>query len=250
MRQFFPALAVAATLVACELNAQATMPECRLRVTSKTTYTGRCVWHDTTVALLVLRPPSHPPTGRWEGINIRIFGHGGDTSDVVDWTAFSPAMVDVGATGDGVYGGTLGWLAVRQATIDSSGFGFSVDLGTAVPPTTADLQILRAVRAYFSDSTRWNHVDRRRSAIVNCPGAPAPRTLFCAFYIASQEVAGEFFGWRPAGAALQAAIAAASPRRYQHPVTDFNNDSVINFATIQAVVDDAIHRVGSKLGTR
>jgi len=63
-------------------------------------------------------------------------------------------------------------------------------------------------------------------------------------------VAGEFFGWRPAGAALQAAIAAASPRRYQHPVTDFNNDSVINFATIQAVVDDAIHRVGSKLGTR
>jgi hypothetical protein len=105
-------------------------------------------------------------------------------------------------------------------------------------------------RAYLIDSTRWNHVDTRRSAIVNCPPALAPRTLFCAFYVASREVAGEFYGARPAGAALQAAIRATSPRRYQHPLTDFNNDSPVTVLLIQRVFDDAIRRVEGELRSR
>ena len=206
--------------------------------------------NDTTIALLVLRAPANPHPSRWQGINTRIFGRGGDSSDGVEWTAFSPAMVNIGPSGDGVFASTRGWLAVRHAVLDSSGFRFEADPRVVVPPTSEDLRILRAARAYFRDSTRWNHVDTRRSAIVSCPAAPAARTLFCAFYVASQEVAGEFFGGRPAGAALQSAIRAASPRRYQHPLTDFNNDSEITFAFIQAVFDDAIRRVQADLRPR
>ena len=72
--------------------------------------------------MLVLRPPAHPPVGRWQGINARIFGRGGGTADVVHWTAFSPAIVDIRASRDGVFGSTLGWLDVHRAVLDSSGF--------------------------------------------------------------------------------------------------------------------------------
>lgn len=241
-------MAVALVAPAAILGAQSAMIECYLRPTSASIYTGRCLWRDTTMALLVLRPPADGRVGRWQGINARIFGHGGDTNDVVDWTAFSPAVADLTASGEGVFGSTLGWLAIRQSAFDSSGLRLSLDPQATVAATTEDLRILRAARAYFSDATRWDHVDTRRSAIVNCPPAPSPRTLFCAFYVASREVAGEFYGARPAGEALQAAIRTASPRQYRHPLTEFNNDSTVTFATIQSVFDDAIRRVQAALG--
>jgi hypothetical protein len=249
MKRFLVLMAAALVISPAILEAQGAMIECRLRPTSASVYTGRCVWRDTTIALLVLRPPPDGRVGRWQGINARIFGHGGDTNDVVDWTAFSPAMADVTASGKGVFGSTLGWLAIRQSALDSSGLRLSLDPQTAVAATTEDLRILLLARAYFTDATRWNHVDTRRSAIVNCPPAPSPRTLFCAFYVASREAAGEFYGARPAGAALQAAIRTASARQYQHPLTDFNNDSTVTFAKIQSVFDDAIRRVQAALGS-
>src|SRR6478672_582506 len=211
MKRLLLSMAAALVILPAVLDAQSAMIECHLRPTSASVYTGRCQWHDTTMALLVLRPPADGHVGRWQGINARIFGHGGDTDDVVDWTAFSPAMADITASGEGVFGSTLGWLAIRLSALDSSGLHLSLDPQAAVAATTEDLRIIRAARAYFSDATRWNHVDTRRSAIVNCPPAPSPRTLFCAFYVASKEVAGEFYGARPAGAALQAAIRTASP---------------------------------------
>ena len=178
-----------------------------------------------------------------------MFGHGGDSADVIDWTAFSPAMVDVGIA-DGIFAAGFGWLRVRQAAIDSTGLRFTADTKDPAPATLEDLQILRRARGYFTDATRWNRIDTRRSAIVACPAAPAARTLFCAFYVASNEIAGEFFVWRPAGAALQAAIRTVSPRRYQHPLTDFNNDSLVSFAQVQEVLDDAIRRVESAVPRR
>lgn len=232
---------------ATTLRAQSGMVECSLRKTSAATYTGRCAENDTTVALLVLQPPSNPTRGRWQGVNARIFGHGGDTGDVLDWTAFSPAFVDIGSTGQGVFASTLGWLPTGQVAFDSAGLRFSADRRATGPASEGDLRILRVARAYFADSTRWNPIDTRRSAVVTCPAAPQPRTLFCAFYVASQEVAGEFYGGRPAGAALQAAIRSASTRRYQHPLTDFNNDSAVTFTVIQSVFDAAIRRVEAEL---
>lgn len=227
-------------------RAEAQRIDCHLRRTSAAAYAGRCARNDTTVAMLLLRPPAGTTTGRWTGTGARIFGRGGDSSDVVDWTAFSPAMADVGAPG-GVFASPIGWMAVTESRVDTGGLRFSAAPGTSPPATQEDLRILQVAGAYFTDSARWNRVDTRKSAVVDCPPAPAPRTLFCAFHEASVQVAGDFYGARPAGAALQAAIRAARPVRYQHPLTDFNNDPAVSFATIRRVYADAVERVEAQL---
>src|SRR5947208_1510940 len=126
MRISLSVIVAAVALLANTLDAQNTLVECQLRLTATDTYTGRCVRHDTSVAMIALHPATRPQAGRWRGINARVFGRGGDSADVVDWSAFSPAIVDVG-TANGIFSSWLGWFRVRQAVFDTAGLRFSAD---------------------------------------------------------------------------------------------------------------------------
>ena len=61
-------------------------------------------------------------------------------------------------------------------------------------------------------------------------------------YDATRAVRGDNY-WGPAAAALQGAIRAATPHRYRHPITEFNNDPDIDWRRFQRMLDDALARV-------
>lgn len=236
---------LAATLALCLIPAlprasQAQLIHCDILRTSDSAYAGRCERDGWTVALLVLRPPADPARGRWYGTQARIFSERGtDTADVVDWTAFAPTFVDIGSP-DSLFNWC--WCRVTAASIDTNGLHFDADPARTAPPSAEDLEILRLTRSYFPDAARWNRRDTRNRAITYCPRDPSSRTLFCALYDATAVVRGDNY-WGGAGAAIQAAIRAATTHRYRHPITEFNNDPDIDFATLTRMLDDAARRV-------
>jgi len=213
---------------------------CRVLRTSDSTYAGRCTAaDDRTVALLLLRPPANRHTGRWFGTQARIFGAGGDTSDVVDWGTFAPAFVDVGRP-DSTF--SWCWCRVVRAQIDNVGLEFDVDPQRSIPPNRDDLLIAERTRDYFTVSTRWNRHSDRDRAVSYCPPNALSRTLFCAMYAAAVSVRGDYFLGR-AGAAVRGAIQAAAPNRYRHPLDGFNNDSTVDFDTFRRTLDNAVRRL-------
>jgi hypothetical protein len=211
--------------------------------TSDSAYAGRCTREGTTIALLVLRPPANPKAGRWSGTQARVFGAGGDTADVVDWRAFGPTFVDVGKP-NGIFNWC--WCFVTAATVDTDGLHFEARLERPAPPTAEDLAILRLLRSYFPDSTKWNRHDARNRGITFCPRSPTSRTMFCALYDATVAIRGDYYLGQ-AGNAIQAAIRAETPQHYQHPITEFNNDPRTTFANLKRVVDDAVGHVRDEL---
>lgn len=62
-------------------------------------------------------------------------------------------------------------------------------------------------------------------------------------------VRGAYFPGAAFGA-MQSAIGSVSPRRYQHPLNGFNNDSLVDFQTVQRMLDDAARRVRASLAVR
>ncbi len=217
---------------------------CDILRTSATAYAGRCVRGSRTFALLVLHPPQGGPTGRWHGTRARIFGEDGDsTHDRVDWQAFAPEFVDVG--GDSLF--SQCWCKVTRAYVDRDGLHFEADPEREGPPTPTDLRVLTMVRRYFPDSTYWNRHSDRSRGVAYCPANPRTRTLYCALVEATTAARGEFYLFTPANAAVRAAIGAASPRRYQHPLDGFNNDSLVDFGTFRRVLADAERRVREAL---
>ena len=235
-----------ASIMAIGRPASGQVVHCQVLRTSDSAYAGRCYRDTTTVALLVLRPSASAARGRWHGTQARVFGADGDsTKDVVDWTAFAPAFVDVGST-DSVF--SWCWCRIVKSTLDTSGLRFDADLGRPVPAVTHDLDIVQLARGYLRDSTRWSRGDTRSRAIGYCPRTPATRTLYCALYEATTVVRGEGAYGGPAVGAVQAAIRIVSPRRYQHPLTDFNNDPLIGFDVLQRMFDEAVRRVRDAVG--
>lgn len=214
---------------------------CDILRVSDVSYAGRCTRNSTTVALLVLQPPRVLTTGRWRGTTgARIFGERGDnTKDRIDWNTFQPVFVDVGMH-DGLF--SWCWCAVTNAEVDHDGLHFDADQKRASPISVADIKVLNRVRSYFKNPTQWNRHDDRSRAISYCPRNPQSRTLFCALYDATVFVRGEFYPQAPASGFLFEAISAASPRNYQHPLTDFNNDPLLEFGAMTRMLDDAQRR--------
>lgn len=240
MRTLSPCISLMAVafLIARADRAEAQVIRCEVLRTSDSAYAGRCSQNDTTVSMLVLRPPQDPRHGRWLGTQARIFGEGADTADIVDWTAFAPTFVDVG-TGQGIFNWC--WCRVTKAIVDTRGLHFEADPDQRVGTSDEDVRILELTRSFFTDSTTWDRDDPRNRAITYCPANPKARTLFCALYAATVRVRGDNY-WGPAGAALQQALRAATSRRYRHPITEFNNDSAIGFDTFTDMLDDAVRR--------
>ena len=233
---------IAAIVIALAHVTTAQTIHCDALRVSENSYAGRCSKDSTTVALLVLRPPKSPTKGRWQGTTLaRIFGEKGDhTKDKVDWDTFQPVSVDVGVE-DGLF--SWCWCAVTHATFDTEGIHFEADPRREAGATSQDIQVLKRARGYFTNSTSWNRHDDRNRAISYCPHKPSSRTLFCALYDASVTVRGEFYLLTPVNDAVWKAIDAASPRQYRHPLTDFNNDPLVDFATMTRMLDNAVRRM-------
>lgn len=185
-------------------------------------------------------------SGRWLGTQARLFGRGADTADVVDWSAFSPTFADIGRI-DSAYNWC--WCRITRFELDSVSLTFEADPQRPIPASAEDLEIIQRVRGYLSETRLWNRRSDRNRAITYCPPAPTSRTLFCAIHEASRAVRGEYFPGAAIGA-IQGAISAVSPRRYQHPLDGFNNDSLVDYPGLQRMLDDAEHRVRASLAVR
>ena len=232
-------LVVLLPLLARQAHAQ--VIHCDVLRTSDSSYAGRCVRDSATVALLVLRPPRVLTVGRWHGTTgARVFGERGDsTKDRIDWNTFQPVFVDVGDR-DGLF--SWCWCVVTKANVDTEGLHFDADRKRTGPASAADLRVLSRVRSYFKSSAQWNRHDDRSRAISYCPRNPTSRTLFCALYDATVSLRGDFYAQAPANGFVSDAIAAASPREYRHPLTDFNNDPLVDFKMMTGMLDDALQR--------
>jgi hypothetical protein len=229
-------------------SSESQLLHCDVLRTSDRAYAGRCVRQfgdSATFALLVLQAPPSGNMGRWRGTSARVFGEGRDsTKDVVDWTAFSPVFVDVHSA-DSLF--SYCWCRITRATLDTEGLHFDADGGQEGPMTAQDLEVLRVARNYFTTSSTWNRRDSRSRGISYCQPDPPSRTLFCALYDATIAVRGEFYIFTPANGAVRDAIARSSPRNYQHPLTGFNNDALIDFDALTGMLDDAIRRAQEAL---
>jgi hypothetical protein len=138
---------------------------CRLTRTSGTAYSGRCARGDTTVLLLLLNEASTKAADRWTGTQARIFGSGGDTLDVVDWSTFGPVFVT--RAPDSTF--SWCWCHVTRLSADTSGLSFDVDASRTGPPTRNDVEILRRVLVDLNKPARWNRHSDRDRAIGYCP---------------------------------------------------------------------------------
>src|SRR4029079_203426 len=118
----------------------------------------------------------------------------------------------------------------------------------------ADVAILTRARELLSADGAWNRADTTDMATAPVKGfscAPAPRqSMFCAVYLASIGVAGEYFHFRPAANAVRQAVTAAVKRQYRHPLVDFNNDSLTTLRDVQGVLDAAIAIVRTERSKR
>jgi len=167
---------------------------------------------------------------------------------MVDWQAFSPVFVDINAK-DRLF--SYCWCLVTRAVVDTEGLHFDADGQREGPATNRDLETLKLTRSYFTDASRWNRRDERSRGISYCPREAASRTLFCALYDATVVAHGEAYLAAPANAAVRDAINRAVPNNnYNHPLTDFNNDAQVDFATMTRMLDDAIRRVREALAAR
>lgn len=219
---------------------------CRVLRTSANDFSGRCTRDNTTIALLVLRSPTRPAEGRWLGTQARLFGHGADTADVVDWAAFGPTFADIGRA-DSVFNWC--WCRITRFDLDSVSLFFEADPGRPVPANADDLAILQRVSAQLSEVGRWNRRSDRNRNISYCPKDPPSRTLFCSLYESSVAVRGDYFPGAAVGA-IQRAIGVVSSRDYQHPLDGFNNDALVEFVTLQRMLEEAERRIRMSLTLR
>lgn len=199
-------LAAAAIALSGASRLEAQTISCKVLRTSDRDFSGRCWRGNTTIALLVLRSPETPTTGRWLGTQARLFGRGADSADVVDWAAFSPTFADIGRA-DSAFNWC--WCRITKFTIDSVSLAFEADPRQPVQASAEDVEIVQRVSAFLGDASSWNRQSDRNRAVGYCPPSPRSRTLFCAIHDAAVAVRGQYL---PGAAlsAIQGAMGAVS----------------------------------------
>lgn len=121
------------------------------------------------------------------------------------------------------------------------GGGYVPDLGQDLTANHVDLKIVDRAARLLSTETVWNRVDERMCDDDERSGR---RSLFCALYRASLEVAGEYLHRRPALRAVREVIfERAADRVTAHTLRDFNNHEATSFEEVRDVLASARERL-------
>lgn len=193
------------------------------------TYRGACTREGVRVASLTLQKSAVGPDGVWRGSIL----HAPDSLPVV-----------IDARIDGALQLGRQWLALSEVSADSVTIRFRFSEGAPKAPSKADVDILRRARSYLDSVPRWNRADS-----TDMDGAPvkgfscAPafkQSLFCALYLASIDVVGDYAHFRPAVNAVRTALEEVSKKDYRHPLVDFNNDPATKLADVWRTLDRAL----------
>jgi hypothetical protein len=223
---------------------QAQQVECLLRRVSDGTLGGSCSQAGTMVGQVTLRPPAAATPYVWLGVmrgeRFRGAASGAEAGE-------TEIGVDVRPGGALRVGRDR--LAVSGVKADSASLRFVFTFDGRAPADQTDAEIIRRARAYLGDPSHWNRADTTDMEAAPVRGfscAPATKqSMFCALYLASIAVAGDYAHFRPAMNAVRQAVDAASPSPYRHPLVDFNNDPRRTLDQIQAVLDAALALVSN-----
>jgi hypothetical protein len=231
-------LSVLVFLAVSSNDSHAQAERCSVRRAADGLYRGTCTRGDTTVARLTFSHPSAAEPHLWVGA--------GTFTDSVS------ASLAVDVRKDGALQLGREWLAVNVVKHDSVALEFAFNRGKPLPPSHLDAEILRLTRAYLSDPSHWNPADSTDMDAAPKRGEFAcrptvARSMFCALYLSSVAVAGDYAHFRPAMNAVRQAINAASTRRLRHPLVDFNNEPTTTLNDVQGVLDAALKRIQSQL---
>ena len=139
------------------------------------------------------------------------------------------------------------WYKVQNVKLSQKEIEFTYNPNSFSPASEINLAILRQLKKYFTDSSKWNKNDKRTTGFSDCRPNTEQRTLFCALYYASTDIMGDFY----AGPSFQAIIDAVKRVRKgaQHPIQAFNNDPKTTFAELHEVLNDAINRMEREIKT-
>lgn len=211
---------------------------CRTTPVSDGMSSGRCVQGDSVIGEFSLRRPSPAAPHLWlgtiRGARFRSAASGGDTGE---------SEIDVDVRPGGALRLGRAWLALRDVRSDSGRLRFTFHFDRAQRATDVDIKILERARTLLAEASRWNRADTTDMDAAPIKGfgcAPAARqSMFCAVYVASLEVAGDYAHFRPAINAVRVAVGSASKRTYRHPLIGFNNDSLTSLQDLHAVLDSA-----------
>ena len=207
---------------------------CDLAVRTDGTYSGLCLEGVDTVFRLNIKPPAEDRL--WRGT-------------VVDARGFTSSI----GVDDSIFRYGRYWAQVSSFHRTRDSLSFSFPSTGSVEPSDADLAILRRAKSYLTEPGHWSRdPDPDVAAAVKqfldkpdlsrggfCPSRPE-RTLFCALYEASIEIAGEYWWGRPAINGIRAAVIAESAGTLQHPLMQFNAAPDTDIRKVERVLDVAI----------
>ena len=239
LKRVLPCLVLMGALQASLSRLGAQPVRCRVTRSSDSSYGGTCMRSDTTLGRLTLRRPASATPYLWLG-TIR----GASFRPEASGTGPGQAGIGVDVRPGGALRLGRAWLALSDVNSDTAALQFSFRLDVSAPADQTDAEILRRARAYLGDPSQWNPADTTDMDAAPTTGfscAPAARqSMFCALYLASIAVAGDYAHFRPAINAVRQALTAASKKSYRHPLVDFNNDPTRTLGEVQAVLDAAL----------
>lgn len=219
--------------------ARAQAVECSASRTGAGAYQGNCARGGSPIGTLAVQPVLNRPAGVWRGMLAQ---------------ARDTVVLTFDTRPDGALQHGRRWLALVDVAVDSVTIRFAYHEDSAARASAADVEILRRARRFLEDESRWNRADTTDMDAAPVRGfscAPAPsQSLFCAAYLASMEVVGDYAHFRPAMTAIREALATVARQRYRHPLVDFNNDPGTNLDQVHATLDLALQLVNAQRARR
>ncbi len=239
LRQLILVSAAVSLLAQTPQPAPAQITICRTVRAGDGSFAGTCATGNNVVGQVTFNPPASDAPHLWLGV-IRGDGFRGAA------TGAAPGQSEIGVDVRPSGALRLGrdWLALTDVKVDGNSLEFAFQLDRAARANQVDAEILRNARAYLNEVGHWNRNDD-----TNMDAAPAQgfgckptvaRSMFCALYFSSIEAAADYAHFRPAMEAVRGTLAAASQKKYRHPLVDFNNDQSRALSEVQAVLDAAL----------
>lgn len=217
--------------------------QCSLQKDTNSVFVGLCQSKDSLMFSLHLKPAKGGKTGIWKGKSSRK-GTSTNESIFLEITPKGGTLATLYRSGTGF---PCGWYDVSNLEVNNSQLKFSFNFQELTKPQSRDVTILKKVKTYLSDSTKWDRYDNRILGHGVCQPKSKKKTLFCALDAAQTKVLGDFYGG-PSFWALGQAIQRFGP--YQHPIQAFNNDLKTSLKMLQEMLDHAISRMSENLDNK